>query len=931
MVDSEAMSMGNANKSAGTSIFTRHFDVGVFGAGYAGFAAAMHLAESGKSVFLADLRGDLLWESGRAFQMATGPWTPGFRLLSNCLARITGVTSEWFDGGTSEVVATELLRDARLPALYYVAPVGVMREGDQLRAVVVVTKGGLRRLEATQWIDATENGSIVQLLDPARCPRSPARLLAHVMLQRMRWPEEPSCALDIPDGLPDCHLEWKPTPYCSERTLTIDMPGDESRFLRTVSPALRMLRKRLGDEFDDAFVSHLSFTPYPLYDAAQGTESPASNLSLAVPGLAGSPVRTLTERFELGLAAARELADRQMGKSGAKQLSGTIPMPLVFHEETAAIAVAGLGTGGVMAAIAAARAGADVLAFDMASFAGGIGVGAGIPGYYYGCPGGLQDEVDNRVRELMPLFASRAVWERGFHPDVKRIVVDDLLHSAGVRILFGAMAGMVERDGRRITAAVAATQDGPVRIRANAWIDASGDGDLAAMAGARFHLGRKGDGGLHAYTQSCGSFCCVRDRLVNNTTNPDSGFTDPTDAEEMTRARIEGIHALNMTVVNAMNRLTYVAPLIGIRQGRRIESDYMLTLDDLVERRRFPDAVGYTGCHYDNHASDYEQESDEAFFYVACAGLVSARTACEIPYRMLLPKGLANVWLACRAAGVTEEACHSFRMQRDVQRIGEVCGLAAALAANSGGDSRAVPYGALRVYLERSDAVPLVEPGSTDFGKAVGPGDFAVPVPALPVKVRIARNIEALKTHGAGLALWQLYKAGPRKAGATVLPCLDSRDATRSWQAAMLFAMWGDPAAEPRLLRAIRHRETGVEHDPSAFDPRRGSKRILPRWWAAVTLLRRCGTLKAIPTLQRLASSADLPFRIRTAMVITITRISERCHPAAAPYRRVRRLVDALAQIPTPVSVDNGGAFGWQLSDAAARAYSVLDKAEGQP
>jgi hypothetical protein len=199
------------------------------------------------------------------------------------------------------------------------------------------------------------------------------------------------------------------------------------------------------------------------------------------------------------------------------------------------------------------------------------------------------------------------------------------------------------------------------------------------------------------------------------------------------------------------------------------------------------------------------------------------------------------------------------------------------------------------------------------------------------VKVRIARNIEALKTHGAGLALWQLYKAGPRKAGATVLPCLDSRDATRSWQAAMLFAMWGDPAAEPRLLRAIRHRETGVEHDPSTFDPRRGSKRILPRWWAAVTLLRRCGTLKAIPTLQRLASSADLPFRIRTAMVITITRISERCHPAAAPYRRVRRLVDALAQIPTPVSVDNGGAFGWQLSDAAARAYSVLDKAEGQP
>ena len=922
----------NPSRSPVESIFSRTFDVGVFGAGYAGFAAAMELASKGKSVFLADLRGDLLWESGRAFQMTTGRWTSGSRLLPDCLARITGVTSEWFDGGTAEVVATELLRDAKLQVLYYVAPLGVMREGDELRAVTVATKGGLRRLVARQWVDATESGTLVQLLVPALRPRSPSRLRIHVMLQRMRWPDAPAGTLDVPPELAGCRLEWVPTPYASERTLTIDIPGDEPRFLRTVVPAIRALRARLGTELGDAFVSHLSFTPYPLYDEAGHVDAPVSNLAVAVPALVGQPVRTLAERFELGLSAARELADRRVGKIDAKLSSKEMPVSTACSEETADIAIAGLGTGGVLAAVAAARAGADVMAFDMALFAGGIGVGAGIPVYYYGCSGGLQAEVDSRVRELMPLFASRDVWERGFHPDVKRIVDADLLGDAGVRIFLGALTSTVECDGRRIKATVVATPAGPVRIGARAWIDASGDGDLCALAGARFHLGRSGDGRLHTYTQSCGSFCHVGNRLVNNTTNPDSGLTDPTDAESLTRARIDGIHALNMTVVNAMNRLTYVAPLIGLRQGRRIDADIMLTIDDLIECRRFPDVVGYTGSHYDNHAPDYEFESDDAFFYVACAGLWSARTASEISYRMLLPKGLENVWLACRAAGTSEEACHSFRQQRDIQRIGEVCGLAAALAVNARTASRAVPYGVLRKHLQESGALPLGEPEGTDFGEAVGPCNFTAPGSPVPKKARIARDVEGLQAADYGLALWRLYRAGQKAAGPSLRPWLASRDARRSWQAAELFAMWGNAAAEPRLLRAIVKREQGAEHDPSIFDPRRGSRRILPRWWAAVTLLRRCGTAASLPTLERLASSAHLPFHVRTAAVLTVTRMGERFRTDRTVCLRLERLIECLAIVPPPEPIDDGGASGTPLQEAVARARRLLNtRASRQP
>lgn len=835
----------------------RVFDVGVFGAGYAGFAAAMALAADGKRVLLADLRGDLLWESGRSFHGSTGPWTSGFALLSNCMARITGVTSEWFDGGTAEVLANELLRDAGLTALYFAAPVGAVFEGGELRAVTVATKGGLRRIAARQWIDATESGALARLLAPRLAPRRPARLLAHVVFQSMRWPDSAPAAIAVPAGLPGCRLRWTPTPYASERTLTIDMPGDEPRFLRTVVPAIRALRGRRGGGLGDAFVSHLSFAPYPIYAKGREAASPAANLALAVPGLTALPPAALSERFELGLRAARELASRPAARP---ERSRATPVAPVRREERVDVAVAGLGTGGVPAALAAARGDARVMGFDMALFAGGVGVGAGIPQYYYGVPGGLQDTIDGRVRELMPLFASRETQPRGFHPDAKRVVLDELLAGAGVRTMTGAMLATVERRGGRVQGAIVATPGGPVRIRARAWIDATGDGDLCALAGARFRLGRCGDGRLHAHTQSCGSFCCHEGRLVYNITNRDSGSADPTRAASLTRARIDGIHDLNMPVVNCMNRLTYVAPLIGLRQGRRIEADYALTLDDLVERRRFDDAVGYTGAHYDNHARDYELESDDAFFYVACAGLWSARTACEIPYRILLPRGLDNVWLACRAAGVTEEAAHSFRMQRDIQRIGEVCGHAAALAAKRGIGSRAIRFALLKARLEATGALPLGGVHGVDFGKAVGPSDFDTPPPDA----------------AAGLELWRLYRAGPAAAGAELRASLGSREADRSWRAAVLFAMWGDSAAEPRLIRAIRRREVGPEHDPAGFDPGRGSLRILPRWWAAVTLLRRCGGRRALAALRTLATDPGLPPRVLSALAVAESRIQAR-------------------------------------------------------
>ena len=70
---------------------------------------------------------------------------------------------------------------------------------------------------------------------------------------------------------------------------------------------------------------------------------------------------------------------------------------------------------------------------------------------------------------------------------------------------------------------------------------------------------------------------------------------------------------------------------------------------------------------------------------------------------VLLPQGLNNVWLACRALGVSQDAHHSLRMQRDMQRIGEVAGLAAAMAPQ--GRSREIEFEQLRSVLQHSGAL----------------------------------------------------------------------------------------------------------------------------------------------------------------------------------------------------------------------------------
>lgn len=872
------------------SVFDHVHDVAIFGGGYAGFAAARTLIAAGKKVLLVDRRAAILAESSWSFEQRTGS-CPGLEWEGWCndLGACGGLQDGLVDGAIAEILATRWQREERqrgtLSVLYYATPLAIASGNDgMLDAVLVGTKGGPRKIAARQWIDATETAELVRLFaavqegEPAANWQEPPVLLrsAHLYFCHANWPDAPLPAFDR-SAVPGARLQWRTTPWQNERCLTVTAnasandPAAGAAALeaadRTSWPRLlKIARAAAPDALADAVLTHASVEGLNIFERTPQRVPLPHNVVAAPPWMRkGTPDGLLASYFEMGVNAGRRLLDSE---AAAPDLAAPFEGQIQWREEQCEVAVAGTGTGGALAALAAARQGADVLAFDPLPFCGGIGAGGGIHWYYFGVKGGLQEELDGRQREIMPLFGSSAQVQ-GFHPDGKKCILETMLRESGARLLFGATLLDVARDGDRVTHAFLATPRGPVRLEAQAWIDGTGDGDLAARAGAGVRFGRDGDGLVHAYSQSGGHVYTRDGRVFMGISNFDAGFVDSTDSEDLTRARLEGISQYSQREYTADKRPTYIAPAIGLRQSRQIETDYTLQLADLIERSTFEDSVGLTGCHYDNHATDYEFESDEALFWVWVCRQWRGRTGCEIPYRILLPQGLDNVWLACRALGVSQDAHHSLRMQRDMQRIGEVAGIAAALSRSTGGASREIEFGALRAVLESSGAVQRRDPEDDPFGPDTK-SEFLESLPGADIGAWLGE----LGQPEPGPALWHLYRAGddtnPAVARRTlaregVLSRLDDAAPLTAWHAAAIAAMWCDARAEAVLLRAIERRH---EPDEATYD-----NRTAPPWLAALSLLRRVGSAAAIPVLDSLASEPGLVHNARTAVALACEAI----------------------------------------------------------
>ncbi len=150
-------------------------------------------------------------------------------------------------------------------------------------------------------------------------------------------------------------------------------------------------------------------------------------------------------------------------------------------------------------------------------------------------------------------------------------------------------------------------------------------------------------------------------------------------------------------------RMTWIAPMLGIREGRRVVCEKMLTEDDILRGlagQTDPDIIAIADHSLDRHGEGGRCPEVEQPY--------------GVPYRCLVPKGLRNLLVACRGAGFSSIAASSCRLTRTMMQLGQAAGTAAAIAAERGIELPDVPPPDLRAGLRRQH-VQLEWPMTADI------------------------------------------------------------------------------------------------------------------------------------------------------------------------------------------------------------------------
>lgn len=402
------------------------------------------------------------------------------------------------------------------------------------------------------------------------------------------------------------------------------------------------------------------------------------------------------------------------------------------------LVVLGGGPAGMAAAAAAGQAGRRVLLVERHGFLGGMGTAAGVTnfcGLHANVHGQIRQVVHGVAGELLARIAALGglnephlifgrIAAQAYDTAAYKIAADQWLAAHGVQTLFHALAvGVAAQRPGCVDALLVETKSGRQALRARAFIDASGDGDLAAWAGAPWTLGdgagnllypstmfrlagvdpdRAGRAwetipGLMREAQAAGRWrfprqgAIVRPQKhpgewrvnVTQLAQADGRAIDGTDALQLSAGEVQGraqvaqVAAFLSAEVPGFERsyIVDIAPQVGIRETRRVHGLVQLTEADVLGCADFDDSVGVNGWPLELHLrGDVE-------FRFAPAG---SRGYNQLPYRMTVPQGTTNLWVAGRCASMSHEAQSAARVSGACFVMGQAAGCAAHLALAAG-------------------------------------------------------------------------------------------------------------------------------------------------------------------------------------------------------------------------------------------------------
>lgn len=424
------------------------------------------------------------------------------------------------------------------------------------------------------------------------------------------------------------------------------------------------------------------------------------------------------------------------------------------------VVVVGGGPSGLMAAAAAARAGRSTILVERYGYLGGAGSGGGLStfcGLHANVHGdhrqvvhGLADDLLERMERLEGLnqphlsFDNR-ILAQAYDISAYKIATDDLLVDAGVELLFHALAvGVVMDSESRVASLLIESKSGRAAISGQLFVDCSGDADLAAWAGAPYEKTDNAGGMLYPSlmfringvdavaavsasaelprlmdeAERSGRYRFARKRPIvrpqrnplewranmTQLANPDGSAIDGTDVHQLTRGELQGRRQIRDTFPFfketvpgfAESYVVDIAPAIGIRETRRIVGPYQLSADDVLDCVDFPDTIGVNGWPVEAHVTGdviikWPRGEDPRGFN-------------QLPFRMIVPQRLDNVYVAGRCASMTHDGQSSARVTGPCFAMGQAAGTAADLALSAGVPTGEVDVGRLQERLEADGA-----------------------------------------------------------------------------------------------------------------------------------------------------------------------------------------------------------------------------------
>ena len=388
--------------------------------------------------------------------------------------------------------------------------------------------------------------------------------------------------------------------------------------------------------------------------------------------------------------------------------------------------VVGGGFAGVAAAMEAARHGQSVLLVEKYNALGGAAINCLVMpfmNFWTNDPetdektyltGDLFLEI---VEQLRKMDAMDPV--RNFHEEPLKLVLNRMCLRYGVELLFNTTVVGAQVEDGKIVSLQAWGKSRMLQLKADCYIDATGDAELSMLAGCRYQVGREEDGLCQPMTlcfrlggidraryleakpsinplyneyQQKGLIKNPRENVLIFRTLQDDVLhfnttrivkLDPTDPVAVTKAEIEAREQvfemydfLKKNIPGFENSYVMSTALqIGIRESRMVEGEYKLTVEDIKSLARFDDAIAVANYDIDIHNPEGAGTSHYYF---------GKGEWYEIPYRCLVPKDCNNLLVVGRCISSDHEAQASYRIMPFCAELGQAAGAAVSLAQKNG-------------------------------------------------------------------------------------------------------------------------------------------------------------------------------------------------------------------------------------------------------